>query len=374
MFPRIPAPFLSYRSSLFPHSGPVGHDNGKPDDATTSLNHYEAHAGHMSKRRKALLIGINYTTVKKHRLLKAQSDVDIMKNLLVDVFKYKPEDITCMTDDPKTPANLIPTDQNIIQQMINLVIDPKEGDEFFIYYAGHAGQRGEQTPGNERDKMDEHVIPLNAMDEEGNTIMEKVIDDDRLEEILVQPLIHKNIMCQLIAVMDSCTSGTLLDLKHDLCNNVIGIKSLFVRMLRSLLETSPETNSIVRARIAEWLKDPLHDCNRLCNRKVSSVKANVICISACEDSQTLVESQGAHTLAGILDDYLRRHNKPTLKKLNRFINKQLGKHIDIIQKSYNTEMRRAKRGEREPPLEPPHKGMPQISSSRPLRMNTTLKL
>jgi len=280
-----------------------------------------------------------------------------------------------MTDNPETPAHLIPTGQNIIQQMTNLVIDPRGGDKFFLYYAGHAGQRDEETPGNERDHKDEYIIPLNAMNDEGETIMENVIADDDLEDILVQSLIRSGMKCQLIAVMDACTSGTLLDLEHDLCNNVIGLKSLFYRLIRRLLETPPEAKSIVRARIAGWLKDPVFRCNRLCNRKVPSSKANIICISACEDSQTLIESRDGHTLAGALDIYLRKHSKPTLKKLNRSINKQLGKHNDAVQKLYNKGMREAKRDPKcEPPRKPPHKGIPQISSSRPLRMNTTLKL
>jgi len=242
------------------------------------------------------------------------------------------------------------------------------------------------------------IVPVDAVDGGGGEhkyVMENVIFDDSLKEILIQPLTHADVKCQLIALMDSCTSGTLLgepfydrlasratkattaeDLEHDLCNKVVGMKSRFFRIVRSLLETPPGANSRVRARIAEWLKDSRHDCNRMCNRKMSRIKANVICISACEDSQTLVELPAGKTLADMIDDYLRKHSKrPRLKQLNRYLYEEFKRNHRELWNDYRKEMKKFRRGGREyAPKEPPDSEEPVISSLRPLRMGTTLKL
>ncbi|KAJ3569786.1 hypothetical protein NP233_g4816 [Leucocoprinus birnbaumii] len=343
------------------------------------------------KRKKALLIGINYLTLAKGRgrLYKSHNDVDIIQKLLIgwlriffssrppadylpmpDIYDYKLENITVMIDNDKAPYHLQPNRENIEREMTNLVAGPiEEGDEFFIYYAGHATQCKERVPNTERDHQDEYLLPVDAIDKDiENVVLDNALIDNRLREILVQPLIQTDVGCQLIAIMDACTSGTILDLDHDECNKVIGWKSRF-------LEVPPGVKSRVRAGISDWLRDPVFACNRVCNRKWSQVKANVICISACEDSQTIVELPDGKTLAGNLDVYLRKCKRPVLKKLNRHIYKQFKETHRKLWKSYNEEMTHHKKKLRgKPPQRPPELDKPQITSLKPLRMNTTLKL
>ncbi|KAF5356880.1 hypothetical protein D9756_006837 [Leucocoprinus leucothites] len=336
------------------------------------------------KRKRALLIGINYSKLPrgKGRLFKPQDDVAVMRKLLIEVYDYKPDDIVIMTDHEETPEFLEPTKDNITRQMINLVMKPEEGDEFFFYYAGHAIQREEKERNSERDHKDEYILPLDAIDEEGQADLNFAIEDGELKEALVQPLLDAQVRCQMIAVMDACTSGTLLDLEHDLCNQVIGWKS-------RLLETPPEARSRIRARVASWLHDKDFECNGMCNRKATSqTKVNVICISACEDSQELMEMISGHTLAGLLDIYLRstspshlgiwsvsdppllaRNKRPSLKELNRFMYDEFKNIHKTVWKSYKEERKKHRKKKRsEAPRTPPKEW------DKPQRMDTLLKL
>ncbi|KAF5356882.1 hypothetical protein D9756_006835 [Leucocoprinus leucothites] len=290
------------------------------------------------KRKKALLIGINYITLKKEhgRLLKGHDDVDIINKLLIQLYSYESKDITIMKDHDKTPGHLQPIKDNIIREVRNLVTDPIDRDEFFIYYAGHATQREERRQNTERDHQDEYLLPVDARNEKGEVVLDNAIIDD--------------------AVMDACTSGTILDLDHDECNEIIGWKSLYYRVVRSVLEVPPGVRSRFRTGIAEWLKDPIHICNRICNRKRSQMKANIICISACGDSQKLIELPDDKTLAGV---YLQRVQED---------NDKLRRSYDEEVKKYKKNMRRCL------PERPPGADKPQITSIRPVRMGTILKL
>ncbi|KAJ3565471.1 hypothetical protein NP233_g7607 [Leucocoprinus birnbaumii] len=295
-----------------------------------------------------------------------------------------------------------PTRKTLEREMTNLVTGPiEEGDEFFIYYAGHATQRKESVPNTERDHQDEcelsfmflsslstepsnvsDLLPMDALpvdNDPKNTVLGNALIDDRLREILVQPLIQADVGCQLIAVMDACTSGTILDLDHDECNKVIGWKSRCYRILRSppalqslkYLPASTQEYELASPTGLEIL------CSRVTEhaRLYSSRDLRQICISACEDSQTIVELPDGKTLAGNLDVYLRRCKRPVLKKLNRHIYKQFKKTHRKLWKSYNEEMAYHKKNQRiEPPKQPPALDKPQITSLKPLRMNTTLKL
>ncbi|KAH9998768.1 peptidase C14, caspase domain-containing protein [Russula vinacea] len=95
----------------------------------------------------------------------------------------------------------------MIRELKALVSDAAQGDKFTFFYSGHSDQQEAVKDQNEEDDMDEMII----------TSDEEHIIDDELKEILVDPL---PVGCTLLAILDTCHSGTLLDLPHYHCNDV----------------------------------------------------------------------------------------------------------------------------------------------------------
>jgi len=132
-----------------------------------------------------------------------------MGSFLCDKLGFKPDDIRIITD--KNPRDL-PTKENILGAMRELVRDAEPHDSFFLYFSGH-GTQVKDMNGDERDGLDECIC---AMDWRGNgeppyEDTPGLIIDDVIHEILVKPL---PLQCRLTAVIDACHSGTVLDLPY----------------------------------------------------------------------------------------------------------------------------------------------------------------
>ena len=93
-------------------------------------------------RKKALLIGINYSnrypegSRDKHGLKALRgcvNDVNDMRDLLVEKYDYRREDIVVMTDASNYPQ---PTKANIEHEMHQLVLDAQMGDTLFFQFSG----------------------------------------------------------------------------------------------------------------------------------------------------------------------------------------------------------------------------------------------
>lgn len=92
-------------------------------------------------RRKALLIGINYTG-SKHQLAGCVNDALNMKQYLVRDRGFSPEqqDMVMLTDTPEhrgTPFE--PTGANMMAAFNWLVTGNSPGSSLFISYSGHGG-------------------------------------------------------------------------------------------------------------------------------------------------------------------------------------------------------------------------------------------
>ncbi|KAJ3332188.1 Ca(2+)-dependent cysteine protease [Blyttiomyces sp. JEL0837] len=83
-----------------------------------------------------------------------------------------------------------------------LVEDAQPGDRFFLHYSGHGGAVVD-VDGDEVDGMDETILPLDY-ETEG-----EIVDDD-IFKICIAPLPAGS---RLIAVFDSCHSGSIMDLQ-----------------------------------------------------------------------------------------------------------------------------------------------------------------
>ncbi|KAI9431485.1 caspase domain-containing protein [Lactarius indigo] len=105
----------------------------------------------------------------------------------IRTYGYTPDDITVLKDDTGFPDRLQPTRANMTLELIRLVHDAAPGDKFTFFYSGHSDQRLATEDYEEEDRQDEDSLPNG---------------------------------CSLLAVLDTCHSGTMLDLPHSHCNNV----------------------------------------------------------------------------------------------------------------------------------------------------------
>ncbi|KAJ7466884.1 caspase domain-containing protein [Mycena latifolia] len=148
-------------------------------------------------RKKALLIGIR-SAEGYPELKAAHVDVQKMRALLIDFYHYASDDIRVLVDDG-IDGHVQPTRANILQAIAELVKGVKDGDRLFFHYSGHSTQVDNQS-NSEEDGKDECECAA------------------ELHKRLVKPL---PVDAHLVAVLDTCHSGSLLDLPHYRCNRVL---------------------------------------------------------------------------------------------------------------------------------------------------------
>jgi hypothetical protein len=143
----------------------------------------------------ALLIGIEYLGTP-NELLGCARDVDNMYKLLVNTLGLLPSDITILKEEN---GNL-PTKKNILQNIDDIARKSKEinAQQTIIYYSGH----GTQVPGDERDRKDEALVPLDFND--------GLIIDNTLRTYLDK--IPKTTLC--MTIFDCCNSASVGDLPY----------------------------------------------------------------------------------------------------------------------------------------------------------------
>jgi len=158
-------------------------------------------------RKKALLIGISTCKTEGYpKLTGPHEDVYKMRDLLLEIYGYTPSEITILLD---IEGYVQPTRDNILAAIAELVKDVKQGDQLYFHYSGHSTQRDNPRSNSEEDGRDECLVPLDGED--------MMIVDNQLHASLVEPLPSGS---HLVAVLDTCHSGSLLDLRHYRCNRV----------------------------------------------------------------------------------------------------------------------------------------------------------
>eukprot|EP01062_Namystynia_karyoxenos_P065931 TRINITY_DN59984_c0_g1_i1.p1 TRINITY_DN59984_c0_g1~~TRINITY_DN59984_c0_g1_i1.p1 ORF type:complete len:465 (+),score=160.59 TRINITY_DN59984_c0_g1_i1:95-1396(+) len=155
-------------------------------------------------RRRALLIGINYTGQGPDiELDGCANDALRMQDFLArrqPPWPTTPQHMRVLLNERATRVA-------IIEGMKWLVWGARPGDSLFFFFAGH----GSQTPdldGDEDDGLDETILPVDFRDPEQGHIL-----DDLIWGIMVKPLPTG---CRLTCVMDCCHSGTGMDLPYGL--------------------------------------------------------------------------------------------------------------------------------------------------------------
>lgn len=142
--------------------------------------------------KKALLIGLNYANVPGDTLKGCIDDVENVCDILTTKYGYDLQtDITILRDDVDDPA-LLPTRQNILQAMRDIVAESVNCSEIWMHYSGHGalvnnGNTGVIVP------LDYHTTGF--------------ISDEDIMSIL------KDIQCTAMIMFDSCNSGAVCDLQ-----------------------------------------------------------------------------------------------------------------------------------------------------------------
>ncbi|XP_059313755.1 metacaspase-1-like [Lycium ferocissimum] len=147
--------------------------------------------------KRALLCGVSYKK-EKFRLRGTLHDVNSMRNLLVQKFSFSEESILILAEEA---AYKPPTRRNILEAFKWLMTDLKSGDSLVFYFSGH-GLRQPDFIEDELDGFDETICPLDFR-------TKGMILDNAINDILVKPLTPG---VTLHAIIDSCHSGTILDL------------------------------------------------------------------------------------------------------------------------------------------------------------------
>jgi hypothetical protein len=158
----------------------------------TNINNFVPNQIIINQSKKGLLIGINYTGTQ-NELYGCISDVNSINER---ISKQGFNNINIMTDLTTKLANR----DNILTEFKNLLINSKPGDLLFFLYSGH-GSYVIDDNGDEKTGYDQVIVPCDF----------KIIIDDELKSI-IQTYLKKDVT--LVAIFDSCFSGSVLDLKY----------------------------------------------------------------------------------------------------------------------------------------------------------------
>ncbi|KAL2342096.1 hypothetical protein Fmac_010036 [Flemingia macrophylla] len=151
--------------------------------------------------KRAVLVGISYAD-QIHSLKGSVSDAQSIKYFLVNKMGFPSDSIRLLTDDPEEKNPLrIPTKYNMRMAMRWLVEGCRSGDSLVFHFSGH-GSKEVDTNMDELDGYDEAICPVDY-EHEG-----KILDDE-INATIVRPLPRG---AKLHALVDTCFSGTILDL------------------------------------------------------------------------------------------------------------------------------------------------------------------
>lgn len=247
---------------------------------------------------KALILGINeYKSVNS--LHGCINDVQTMRGLLIDVFKFPEKNIKTLTNDQVVKAD-------VMEQLDWLLKGTKAGDRVVLHFSGH-GSYVDDKDGDEPDGRDE-LIALYDMDfSDPDTYL---LDDELREWTLQKP---KGV--ELTVILDNCNSGTgtrmLLAPQEDgverqiLVDQDVTLKrSLSSVTLSRGLDAANVAAKALRADnpdlvVVRFLEPPQVIKNRVARARTKMASArgfvkvkdlNHVLLAACEDGQTAADA------------------------------------------------------------------------------------
>ena len=149
---------------------------------------------------KALIIGINYYGRPNNRLNGCVNDARDIRKLLINKFKFNPNCITLLIDEPK---NIQQTKKNMIINIRKFILNAKPNEKLWFFYSGHGLQIKDRN-GDEKDSKDEVMISSDL----------QIIKDDFLYSMFSK----LNKRAHLFCLMDLCNSATIGDLQYTYLN------------------------------------------------------------------------------------------------------------------------------------------------------------
>ena len=220
--------------------------------------------------KKALLLGLNYNNTA-NQLNGCINDVLNVSAFLTSCCGFAPEKIQLLTDQ----TDLKPTKSNIQTQILEFTKNVVSGDVLVFHYSGH-GSYVQDTNGDETDKRDEVLVPLDYT-------RTGFITDDWLYENLVMKVPAG---VNLIAFLDCCHSGTGFDLRFNyksLC------RPKFIADKMSTEYKATEWTDVFSFSI---------------EKSLGLVAGNVIMFSGCLDPQTSADAYIANQAQGAFTNAL----------------------------------------------------------------------
>ncbi|XP_052150617.1 metacaspase-1-like [Oryza glaberrima] len=152
-------------------------------------------------RKRALLVGVSYKGTS-YELEGTVNDVDCMRRLLGESFGFPADSILVLTEElGDGDPSRSPTRANLLAAMRWLVEGCDAGDSLVFHFSGHGVQKLDVN-GDEVDGYNEALCPVDF--ERSGKIL-----DDEINETIVRPLVAG---AKLHAIVDTCHSGTILDL------------------------------------------------------------------------------------------------------------------------------------------------------------------
>ena len=147
-----------------------------------------------SPNRRALIIGIDrYRHVSP--LEGPVNDAAAMASFLAGSLGYRSGEIKTLLDREATRHNILAAIENW------LVAGTAPGDEAFLFFSGHGFQQPD-TDGDEADRRDETLVPVDAFVDEKRTVVGMITDDE------IATLLDRMSGRRIHVVLDSCHSGT----------------------------------------------------------------------------------------------------------------------------------------------------------------------
>ncbi|KAG5111996.1 hypothetical protein JHK82_035265 [Glycine max] len=201
----------SFVNTIMPGSGSVNNSNPRGYYGTPQIAYYPPPPQSLRPSynaygpKRAVLCGICYHG-KDNQLNGTVNDVKNMNIFLVKECGFPRESILILTDDmeERNPQKF-PTKYNILKAMRWLIEGSQSGDSLVFQFSGHGCQELD-TNGDfdELDERDEAICPVD-WEKQG------IILDDDINAAIVRPLPYG---AKLHAIIDSCNSGTVLDLAY----------------------------------------------------------------------------------------------------------------------------------------------------------------
>lgn len=151
-------------------------------------------------KKYALLMGLNYSNIRRSELYGCINDMNLTRNMLIDAYGYQEENMYIFRDDFDNEKRF-PTKANIVNMLTTLCSTLNEEDELWVHYSGH-GAYFDDYGINETDNRDEYLL---VYDNNNRGRLVALIDDE-FNAIL------KNSKCKIIMVIDACNTGTIGDL------------------------------------------------------------------------------------------------------------------------------------------------------------------